>query len=86
MKVRSINMDYIGVAESKTTCIEAIVYPSCECGESWTSHGACGGYKPSKPIVNYGTLHFGSNDWIANGLFIVERFFRRLRVNRLRNV
>lgn len=73
------------VIKNKTVSIDAIVYPACECGEPWTKHGECGGYKPSGPVVNYGTIFFQSNDWLANTLFSVERFFQRLRAARLRS-
>lgn len=69
---------------SKLVSLEALVYPACECGEAWTKHGACGGYKPNGPVVNYGTVFFRSNDWLANALFAVEHFIQRLRVARLR--
>lgn len=66
--------------------IEALVYPACECGEPWTKHGECGGYKPSGPVVNYGTVMFRSNDRLANTLFRIENFFQKLRILRLRHV
>jgi hypothetical protein len=71
--------DNLGVVSSKRTYMEAVVFPACECGESWTKHGSCGGYKPSRPA------HFISNDWLANTLFAVERFFYRLRIARVRS-
>jgi hypothetical protein len=68
----------------KFMSLEALVYPPCECGEPWAKHGTCGGYKPVGPVINYGTIVFKSNDWLANGLFRIERFIQRLRVARLR--
>jgi hypothetical protein len=72
------------IASSKYSCIEAVVYPKCFCGEPWAAHGVCGGYKPLGPVIDYGTMSFESNDRIANMLFRIERFFKRLRVARLK--
>ena len=83
---RVSNMDPVFINTGKAITLEAIVYPECECGKPWAVHGDCGGYKPAKPIINYGTIYFVSNDWLANTLFAVERFFQRLRVARLRRV
>lgn len=74
------------IASAKYSSIEAVVYPKCLCGKPWAVHGDCGGYKPSGPIVDHGTMSFESNDRIANLLFIVERFFKRLRVARLKRI
>lgn len=80
----SISMDSAFINSSKIVSLEAIVYPVCECGEPWSAHGNCGGYKPSGPVVNYGTIFFKSNDWLANLLFKVEQGIQRLRVIRLK--
>lgn len=79
MRAAVINNVDTPVAKAKHVYVEAIMFPACECGESWPSHGSCGGYKPGKPI------RFVSNDWIANWLFAAESFFRRLREARARS-
>lgn len=57
---------------------EAVVFPPCvECGAA---------YKPSRPIEDYGTVYFRSKDRIANTLYIVESFIKRLRLRRLRSL
>jgi hypothetical protein len=79
-------MDPTFVSTSKIVELAAIAYPSCECGAPWVEHGACGGYKPSKPVMNYGTVFFRSNDMLANLLFRAEQMFKRLRVARMRSL
>jgi hypothetical protein len=74
------------INSNSVVSVEAIVYPECTCGEPWTLHGLCGGYVPSKPVVNYGTMFFKSPDFIANTLFKLEQFLQRLRVARLRRI
>jgi hypothetical protein len=85
-RLTSISMETASANSGKIASIEAIVYPPCECGEPWAKHGACGGYKPTGPVRNYGTLFFQSDDWLANTLFKVEHLFQRLRVARLRRL
>jgi hypothetical protein len=66
--------------------LRALVYPVCMCGEPWANHGSCGGYKPSRPIEDYGTVFFKSQDRIANWLFVIEQLIQRLRMARLRKL
>jgi len=65
--------------------INAVVRPPCVCGEPWSKHGVCGGYQPSGPVIDYGTVHFRSKDWLANALYTVESFIKGLRIRRMRN-
>lgn len=48
-----------GGAQDAGVRIEAVLYPACLCGRPWTDHrpadGACQGYTPSGPVVNFGT-------------------------------
>ena len=67
-----------------TVELNAVVRPPCVCGEPWSKHGGCGGYQPSGPIIDYGTIHFRSTDWLANTLYMVESFVKRLRIARMR--
>jgi hypothetical protein len=73
-------------APTKSTEINAIVYPLCECGKTWPEHGDCGGYTPSTPVLNYGTVAFSSADPLANLLWKLESFFQRLRKRRVRSL
>lgn len=66
--------------------IDAIVYPPCECGEPWAKHGECGGYKPSRPVENYGTIVFRSSNWLATAIFKCEILLRKLRFVVLRSM
>lgn len=62
--------------------INATVYPVCECGKPWATHGECGGYKPSRPIESVGTVAFASKDPIANFLWKLEKFIQKIRRKR----
>ena len=66
--------------------LNAQVYPPCHCGEPWTAHGKCGGYRPTKALVDYGTVYFVSADWLANFLFKIEQLIQRLRRSRMRRM
>jgi hypothetical protein len=56
----------------------AIVFPPCaECAAP---------YRPSKPIMDYGTVFFQSPDLVATVLFRIEQFFRDVRIARMRKV
>lgn len=70
----------------KTVSLDAVVYPACLCGEPWAKHGACGGYRPSGPTKDYGTIFFQSPDRIATCLFKLELIFKKLRMARLKRV
>jgi hypothetical protein len=78
-------MEDTGIVK-KTVELNAIVYPACVCGKPWAAHGACGGYKPSRSIEDYGTVFFKSKDRIANFLFKIEQFIQRMRRARMRSL
>jgi hypothetical protein len=62
----------------KNVDLSAVVFPPCvECKAP---------YKPTKPILDYGTVFFESPDAIATFWFRIEQFFRDLRIARLRKL
>lgn len=63
--------------------ITAAVFPACECGKPWTEHGECGGYKPTGDTREF-TACFRSSDRVANLLFSLELFIRKMRLNWLK--
>lgn len=74
-------MDLLG-STTNSVEINAVVYPKCLCGKPWVEHGDCGGYKPSRPIEDVGTVAFRSKDWLSNCLWKIERSIQRIRRNR----
>lgn len=55
--------------------LNAVVFPPCvSCGAP---------YRPTKPIVDHGTVFFQSPDRLANILYRIERFFANIRLKRL---
>lgn len=59
--------------------ILATVYPVCMCEKPWNQHGTCGGYIPSRPIEELGTVSFSSPSLYRMFLWKCESFFKRLR-------
>lgn len=68
---------------SKYVELDAVVWPSCKCGLPWEDHQPCGGYIPSKPVRNLGTIHFKHPDLLATLYWKLEAFFKNLRHKRV---
>lgn len=75
---------------NKTIELSLAYHPVCKCGAPWEQHkptstDTCGGYDPSKPILDIGTVVYNSPDFLCNLLWKAERFFKFLRLKRIQS-